>query len=148
MTDMLRPTLRILSLIGLALLVGTALIAQLRPIHLALGTLQIAIAPATLELSRSGWTFYTPYTPAIFHADYFQLPSFERIGSDYFYYLPWWLVLATWGIVIAIVWRLTRSPKVRRAFPIEPSPKSAQVSNDTGFNRRASVGSFLHIRLD
>jgi len=39
-------------------------------------------------------------------------------------FLPWWLLLAVWGLVTAVVWWATRRRKrVGRAFPVELAAK-------------------------
>ena len=43
-------------------------------------------------------------------------PSGMRFGFKFG--LPWWLILPTWILLTAIIWRFTRRPKAGQAFPI------------------------------
>ena len=121
----MRRAARIVCIVGLVTLIGVAIAAQLWSLHVdtpkgcfsvdPLGILYLSYEfsdPAVVTVDRvSRWS---PYN-LIFAPDW-------RIGVGVIQ-TPWWLLIASWGIVTAIVFRITRLRKVAHSFPVEPTIK-------------------------
>ena len=125
---MIRRSIRVFCLFGLAVLVGTAAVAQFFRFSLLTPHGHIFLDPTGVAFQ------YPPnaveWSAGCFHLeswsfdDLLETPSLDD-GNGLRLDLPWWLLVASWGVLTAVVWRSTRMrPKVGRAFPIEPTAKA------------------------
>jgi len=122
---MFRQFVRILCVIGLVGLVGSAIVGQFLwvcisgPKHLfqidAGGVLIEGLigTPFQITYDWPPWSVNNLFTPPLFivKRDFWGL------------LLPWWFIFPCYGLLAAILWRLTRRRTVAKAFPLEPPLK-------------------------
>jgi hypothetical protein len=129
MSAMFRRLLRIFCVVGLILLCGTAVVGQFWWIGLS-------SPPGGLSLGSNGLVFRL--APGKWSADYDRIPEWSwknlvewpgNVGPTYDEFtviepfFPWWLILLTWSLFAALIWRLARPKYNGRGFPIEPPAK-------------------------
>jgi len=121
---MFRRSLKIFCIVALILLLGTSVIAQfswfgLEEPHGQIGAFPSGVMFNNLHIGK--WDAWYQREP--FHVlSFLEPPRWYVGGGVYELILPWWLLLATWGLLTALVWRLTRCREVSHAFPVEPIP--------------------------
>lgn len=126
---MLRRFLRIFCVVGLVVLLRTAVVSQF---WMVISYLPKALKPVDLvrvdEAGISVAYWDSSHVPEIqvprvrdWHVrNLFHAPRYRNYMDSRDIFLPWWFLLASWGLMTALIWRLTRS-KVSRGFPIEPA---------------------------
>ena len=140
---MFRRFFRIFCVVGLVVIVAMAVVGQFAIFFLRTPSCEIATGPGGVGLI---YTRPEPPMPAFPNVpafgtnskvhnygtillsewrvrDLFELPTFQG-GRNKLVSLPWWLLLAAWILLTALVWRLTRRCKIGHGFPIEPTVKS------------------------
>jgi hypothetical protein len=122
---------------GLVVIVAMAVVGQFGDIWLysPYGYLSMQAPGVVFNDYRSGWhTWHAWHGPSAGWSlqNLLYLPKIGVVDEsmngkgrdDHPYaFLPWWLLLLTWGLLTAFIWRLTRRRQVPHGFPIEPSVK-------------------------
>jgi len=123
---MLRRWLRIFCVVGLVVIVGMAVMTQFWEF--------VLYTPYGLMAIQNDGTVFTSYHASRWVTGFYRLPSFpvhvlydtpnwHVDSTKASLFLPWWLLLLTWGLLTAVIWRMTRRRKAKQGFPIEPSAK-------------------------
>src|ERR1035437_7068135 len=132
---MFRRCLRIFCVVGLVLLLGMTLVGQLWQLNLCMRVATIGVndsgAFGVFEGTLKTLNTLPPLKQYEWHArregawyvnNLFQPPEWNVIRDrPTSIVLPWWLLLATWGLLTALICFLTRRRKVSHPFPIEPA---------------------------
>jgi len=128
---MVRRLLRILCVVGLAVLVGMALVGQFWHFGMIAGYARIDVNQPGVWLTYREWSEWgVVCSPGSewFVSNLLRLPNWHEelktLRTTHHYAtlgLPWWLLLSTLGLFTALIWRLTRPRKVEQGFPIEPT---------------------------
>ena len=130
-SSMVRRLLRIFCVVGLVVLLGTAVVGQFWGFVLVIPDIHVSWDSTGLQLGYGSFNMWMaerfPDGPWSVQDPFSGLPEFSRTharGHTYSgVFLPWWLVLSTWCLLTIIILRMTRRRKVGTAFPIEPTAK-------------------------
>ena len=137
MSAMFRRLLRISCVVGLVVIVGMAVVGQFADCTLFApkGYIEVHAIGVQIAISADSYYFwdgmYRPpenswslqanlWWPSSFSEHMMGIPkgALLRVLN-----LPWWLLLLTWGVLTALVWRLTHRRKIGQGFPVEPTVK-------------------------
>ena len=120
---------RIVSVFGLVVLIGTAVVAQFWEfmfrtpnVYFLVGLQGVYFNFPFDSGTASGW--HTKWYHTAWSVNNLLLPP--RITHDSMaavVSVPWWLLLPAWGVLTAVVWRLTRQKQGGGAFPVELAVK-------------------------
>ena len=119
---MVRRSFRIVCMIGSVVLLVTAVVSQFMHSWLQMPGLSIIIFSfgATFEGNDyPGWqAFFSHHTWWL--DSLLAMPRVSKDGRGFLHIaLPWWLLILTWSLLTATVFRLTRRRKVGQAFPVD-----------------------------
>jgi hypothetical protein len=135
---MLRRGIRIFAVVGLIGIIAAAIAnywlsfsfmagplvfesTQVRPFFGVYSSAGTHYGPDWYWFAWRGW-FFRPKLPW----DYLGLPKWgitvshgweTWVGID----IPWWLLVLSWALLTAVIFRLTRQQKARAGFPVEPA---------------------------
>ena len=124
---MFRRFFRIFCVVGFVVLVGTAVVSQFWAFVLRTPIGSFALGPVGVGFEAGNatqWQALCYREPTWIMDNLLAPPHFVIPHSFELEILPWWLFLAAWGLLTALIWRLTRRRKVSQGFPIEPTAKS------------------------
>ncbi len=129
MFSMVRCGLRIFCMVGLVVLLGLAVVGQFWAFEVDTPKVSLNEYSTGVAINYpgvNGWGAWhrlvTPWTVS----DLLQRPQWITFNGFTQIFIPWWLLLATWGLLTALIWRLTRRRKVGQGFPVEPAKDPAK----------------------
>ena len=135
-----RRVIRILCLVGLGVLLGTAIVTQFCRFLVCTPNSVTGvnhdgvlfnyrhIGRWDILCARQDWNHRMGLPSHKVWSDLLARPFYLGSGTQALF-LPWWLLLATWGLLTAVVWRLTCCRKVRGAFPVERAAVPRPLTN-------------------
>jgi hypothetical protein len=123
---MFRRFLRIFCVVGLVLMLGTAVVGQFWAFGSYRPLVHIAVEPAGVTLAYLPPPGYHEYFHRVQEWSANELLTTPRIWNGTGGFLPWWVLLLSWSLLTTLIWRLTRRRKISPAFPIESSINSAK----------------------
>lgn len=127
---MFRRFVRIFWLVGSIGFIVSAVFAQFCWFDLEAGRFSYEEVPEGVELAYHQWysqwggPFFGPYL-GWSGKEFLSAPIWDvhlHVAGTYDHVvirIPWWIVLPVWGLVAAIVWRMTRPRQGGHAFPVE-----------------------------
>jgi len=124
---MLRCFVRIFCVVGLVVIVGMAVVGQFWSIDLYISSIVFHMNHGALDVAHwsvNVWAVSFDREQTWSLSDILILPKRLISGHVTMIVLPWWLILVSWSLLTALLWRLTRLRKVGHGFPIEPTAKS------------------------
>jgi hypothetical protein len=127
---MLRRFVRLFCMTVLALFLATGVVAQFWTFYLWTPLTDVYMASSGVRFDYPGifmgWDADCHRAPRWSVKHLLYLPeSGVMNGIQYSIDLPWWFVLASWGLLTVAVWRWTRRRYAGgSAFPVEPTKKA------------------------
>ena len=124
MPSMFRRFLRIFCVIGMVVIVGAAIAALFWQILVITPRASFGVGLHGLVITNvSGqWHAYCIRESTGSVKELLEWPKWSSMGRVVkAAYVPWWLLLTTWGLLTALIWRLARRRKLAGSFPIEPT---------------------------
>ena len=130
---MVRRMVRIFMVLGLAAMVGGAVVSQDRTIGIGNGHYALLLDARGAEcldgivfdkwlvLDEGHWKL----------SWLFHLPTVDCYPLTTRVFLPWWLLILSWSLLHAVVFRFTRRRKAGAGFPVEPSATRVEAHDGT-----------------
>ena len=120
---MIRRFVRIFSVVGLVVVVGMAVLGQFRVVGLTAPKNEIFMVPSGVWIEHNaamGWDAYHYRGMLEWKlSDLLKAPRYGPVLNGAGIFLPWWLLLAGWALVLLLVWKRTRPDLAKRGFPVQ-----------------------------